>query len=242
MSGTRAPNANLSVEPQQVVEFLQQHPDFFTEHETLLDQLVIPQSNSGKVVSLLERLVQRQRERQYQLEQQLETLVSAARGSERMVSGLHVLAVELLRCQNLEQVIQVCNRIIKSEFKAHSVVFQLIGQGDKQEGLTFISPDDRALKQLSHLFTKRQPVCGRLRPKQQEFLFGVQGSIIKSAILIPLFDQSELGVLAIGSDDEGRFYPGMGTLFINQLGALVSSALAHYIMPITMGSAESTGH
>lgn len=242
MSGTRAPNANLSVEPQQVVEFLQQHPDFFTEHETLLEQLVIPHPSSGNVVSLLERLVQRQRERQYQLEQQLETFMSAARGSERMVTGLHVLAVELLRCHTLEQVIEVCNRTIKSEFKAHSVVFRLIGHGREQEGLTFISPEDRALKQLSHLFTKRQPVCGRLRPKQQEFLFGAQGSVIKSAILIPLFEQCELGVLAIGSDDEGRFYPGMGTLFINQLGALVASALARYVTPLPMSSAESTGH
>lgn len=242
MSGTRAPQANLSVEPQQVVEFLQQHPDFFTEHEVLLDQLVIPHPSTGNVVSLLERLVQRQRARQQQLEQQLETLVHAARGSERMVGGLHVLAVELLGCHSLEQVIQVCNRIIKNEFKAHSVVFRLIGQGQAQEGLNFISPEDRALKQLSHLFTKRQPVCGRLRPKQQEFLFGAQGAVIKSAVLIPLFSQYELGVLALGSDDEGRFYPGMGTLFINQLGALVSSALARHVTPVSLSSVESTGH
>ncbi|WP_020558319.1 DUF484 family protein [Thiofilum flexile] len=231
------------MEPQQVVEFLQQHPDFFTEHEMLLEQLVIPQPSTGNVVSLLERLVQRQRERQQQLEQQLETLMNAARGSERMVGGLHVLATELLGCHDLEQVVQVCNRIIKQEFKAHSVVFRLIGEGTaKAEGLNFISPEDRALKQLSHLFTKRQPVCGRLRPKQQEFLFGAQGSVIKSAVLIPLYSQYELGVLALGSDDEGRYYPGMGTLFINQLGALVSSALTRYITPLSKGSVESTGH
>jgi len=236
------PNSDVVVQEQQVVEFLKQHPDFFTKYEPLLDSLVIPHTSSGNVVSLLERLVQRQREKQALLEQQLDNLMNAARGSERMVTGLHALSIELLRCKSLEQVIKTCCQMIRVEFKAHNVVFRLIGNGSTQDGLTFISPDDRALKQLSHLFTKRQPVCGRLRPKQQEFLFGQQGEAIKSAILIPLFEQYELGVLALGSDDEGRFYPGMGTLFINQLGALISSAIGRYMMPLPLNSSESLGH
>ena len=74
-------------------------------------------------------------------------------------------------------------------------------------------------------------MCGRLRPRQQVFLFGEGGVGIKSAVLIPLYEAREIGVLALGSENESRFYPGMGTLFINQLGDLVARALARYLEP-----------
>ena len=52
-------------------------------------------------------------------------------------------------------------------------------------------------------------------------------------MLIPLYEAREIGVLALGSENEARFYPGMGTLFITQLGELVARALSrHLAMPL----------
>jgi len=35
------------------------------------------------------------------------------------------------------------------------------------------------------------------------------------------------GLLALASEDEKRFYPGMGTMYLERLADLVAAALAH---------------
>jgi Uncharacterized protein conserved in bacteria len=213
----------------QVAAWLRQHPNFFREHEEVLDGLSIPHPHTGGAVSLLERLVQRQRDQYRELQDRQSGMLKAARDSEHVIARLHHLALELMTCDSLDDVVGTCNNMLRGDFKADNVVLRLIGHGRARDGLHFIDPDDKSLKQLSTLFRKRQPVCGRLRPRQQMFLFGEEGASIKSAVLIPLYEAREIGVLALGSENEARFYPGMGTLFIGQLGGLVARALARYL-------------
>ena len=215
----------------QVAEWLRRHPTFFREHEYLLDHLSIPHPHTGEAISLLERLVQRQRLQYQTLEQRQQDMLKAARDSEHVVNRLHHLALELMNCDSLDAVVATCNEMLRGDFKADNVVLRLIGRGKAREGLHFIDPDDKAIKQLATLFRKRQPVCGRLRPRQQIFLFGEESSDIKSAVLIPLYEVRDIGVLALGSANEARFHPGMGTLFIAQLGDLIARALARYLEP-----------
>ncbi|UJS25183.1 DUF484 family protein [Thiothrix winogradskyi] len=228
------------ISAEQVAAWLRQHPNFFREHEDVLDGLSIPHLHTGGAVSLLERLVQRQRDQYRELQERQSDMLKAARDSEHVIARLHHLALELMTCDSLDDVVGTCNNMLRGDFKADNVVLRLIGHGRTRDGLHFIDPDDKYLKQLSTLFRKRQPVCGRLRPRQQIFLFGDEGASIKSAVLIPLFEAREIGVLALGSENEARFYPGMGTLFIGQLGGLVARALARYLEPplhtVEMGS------
>ncbi|TXH69032.1 MAG: DUF484 family protein [Thiothrix sp.] len=226
---------------EQVAAYLRTNTDFFLEQGELLDGLFIPHRHTGEAISLLEHLVQRQRDRQVQLSRQMDDLLRAARESERVVVSLHHLALELMRCDSLDDVVATCRDLMCSEFEADSVVLRLIGRGQSGDSsLHFIDPDDRALKQMAGLFQKRQPVCGRLRPKQQIFLFGEENTAIKSAVLIPLFEARNIGVLALGSEHEGRFHPGMGTLFISQLGDLVSRALSLHLEAWVDPSIESS--
>ncbi|MEZ5477442.1 MAG: DUF484 family protein [Thiolinea sp.] len=226
---------------EQVAGYLREHTDFFRHHEALLDELFIPHPQTGVAVSLLERLVERQRVRQQQTSRQLDALLTAARDSERVVNSLHHLALELMSCDNLDDVVATARDIMCAEFDADNVVMRLIGQGHScGNSLYFIDPDDNALRMMSGLFQKRQPVCGRLRPKQQVFLFGDNSEAVKSAVLIPLYEARTIGVLALGSRREDRFHPGMGTLFLSQLGELVSRALSLQLGP-ALQNAESGG-
>ncbi len=232
--------SDQGINAAQVAAWLRQHPNFFREHEDVLDGLSIPHLHTGGAVSLLERLVQRQRDQYRELQERQSEMLKAARDSEHVIARLHHLALELMTCDSLDDVVGTCNNMLRGDFKADNVVLRLIGHGRTRDGLHFIDPDDKYLKRLSTLFRKRQPVCGRLRPRQQIFLFGDEGASIKSAVLIPLFEAREIGVLALGSENEARFYPGMGTLFIGQLGGLVARALARYLEPplhtVEMGS------
>ena len=230
--------SDKEISAAQVAAWLRVHPDFFREHEEVLDVLSIPHPHTGEAVSLLERLVQRQRDKCQELESRQGEMLKAARDSEQVIARLHHLALELMTCDSLDDVVGACNDMLRSDFKADNVVLRLIGRGRERDGLHFIDPDDKSLKQLATLFRKRQPVCGRLRPRQQIFLFGEAGASLKSAVLIPLYEAREIGVLALGSENEARFYPGMGTLFIGQLGGLVARALARYLEPPLHSSVE----
>ena len=81
----------------------------------------------------------------------------------------------------------------------------------------------------SPLLKAPRPLCGRLTREQLHFLFGDSAVAIGSTALVPLFDGRLLGLLAIGSYWPERFQPGMGTVFLRQLGAVAGRALQRYL-------------
>ena len=47
---------------------------------------------------------------------------------------------------------------------------------------------------------------------------------IRSVALMPLKDEACFGMLALGSEDVMRFYPEMGTLFLQRIAETLGSA------------------
>jgi hypothetical protein len=56
-------------------------------------------------------------------------------------------------------------------------------------------------------------------------LFGEDRAQAQSVALIPL---AGVGLVAIGSSDGNRFYPGMGTLFLRLMGETFVAALGRF--------------
>ena len=61
-----------------------------------------------------------------------------------------------------------------------------------------------------------------------QLLFGAQSQML-SCVLIPLYHTRDIGLLALGSKSADRFNPHMGTMFLDQLGELVSFKLKNYL-------------
>jgi hypothetical protein len=51
----------------------------------------------------------------------------------------------------------------------------------------------------------------------------------KSFALVALRGEKVFGLLAMASEEEQRFYPEMGTLYLKRIGELLSAALLRYI-------------
>ena len=49
---------------------------------------------------------------------------------------------------------------------------------------------------------------------------------MQSTALVPLGEKGADGMMAIGSSDPARFYPGMGTLFLDLLANVISTRLS----------------
>jgi uncharacterized protein YigA (DUF484 family) len=82
---------------------------------------------------------------------------------------------------------------------------------------------------FSQVLASSKPICGHFKERQLEFLFPEHASEIGSGALLPLGQNASFGVLAICSRDPQRFHPGMGTIFLRQLGEIVSRILVPHI-------------
>jgi len=86
-----------------------------------------------------------------------------------------------------------------------------------------IKRDDPEMQQFQEHLEKGVSVCGRLNRNKRDYLFGSRAQWVQSTALVPMGTD---GMLAIGSSDPARFYPGMGTLFLDLLAQVVTSRLA----------------
>ena len=95
------------------------------------------------------------------------------------------------------------------------------------DDVTGIQSDDPALEKFRAHLEKGETVCGRLSQSKLEFLCGSKARWGQSTALTPLGDTGCDGMMAIGSSAPARFYPGMGTLFLDLLADVISASLAN---------------
>jgi hypothetical protein len=225
MSGQTRPGAGEDdLSEADVDEYLRAHPDFFERHAGLLAILKLPHPTGG-AVSLIERQVTVLRDKNRQLERKLMDLVQVARDNEQLSVHLHHLALGLIEADDLDAAAAIVQEQLRNEFKADAVVLRLLRRGSNSGSAHRVDDDEATLALFAELFKSRRAICGRLSDAQLAFLFADQAGEIGSAAAIPLCDANPLGVLALGSRDESRFHPGMGTLFLGYLGELVSRSI-----------------
>lgn len=208
-----------------VMGYLLDHPDFFARHPDLIEQLRVPHP-CKPAVSLLEYQNRLLRERCQRLHDKLLELVAIARDNDRLAERVQRLALNLLDARGgLDELLHGIKAILRDEFKADCIVLCLTqpptaGLSAVEE---FLRPDVAGL--FDDVFRVGQPRCGRLAPEQAAVLCGQSGQTVASASLIPLAGDDWRGLLVVGSANPDRFHPGVGTLFLERIGELVSQAL-----------------
>lgn len=203
---------------QTVCSYIRANSNFFDRHPELLRELELPHQ-SGDAISLIERQVSSLRDQSGQYKRQLENLIAVARENEALNSRLHKLTLTLLDCLDFDEVVNALQDRLHEDFRAEAVELHLFfsEEADREN-----NPD---LDGFRSFMDNNKPQCGVLPPAQLEYLFGPQAEDIKSTAMIPIEAQGVLGVLAIGSQSEHRFHPGMGTDYLARLGEVVSKTL-----------------
>jgi uncharacterized protein YigA (DUF484 family) len=95
------------------------------------------------------------------------------------------------------------------------------------ESVRLVNRDDAEIQKFQDHLEKGETVCGRLSQTKLEFLFGSRARWVQSTALLPLGKKGTHGLMAIGSSDPARFYPGMGTLFLELLADVICTTLAN---------------
>jgi len=215
------------ISEKDVMNFLQQNPEFFDAYPQVLADIKL-QHDSGKAVSLIERQVAVLRDQRKKLKRQLQDLVDIARANDDLDRRLHQLTLRLIDCRRLGDVLEMLKQYLLRDFAVDAVTIRLRaipGRIDLTAYAEFNADAESVFDGFTRLVNENKPVCGRFRPEQMRQLFSVNVGAIGSAALIPLHDLPVFGMLAVGSVDAQRFHPEQGTVFLAQLGELVSRAL-----------------
>lgn len=221
-------NTESEIAPEQVADYLRQHPDFLDQHPELLAQLEIPHAPEG-AVSLVERQVRTLRERNRALEARLAELLQVARENESLVARLHQLGLRLLGPRPLSETLEKVYASLRDGYDAEAVtllLFDAARAGEREGPAYYIDPQDGAWEPwLPRLIDTGRPRCGEFDADRLERLFGNSAGKIASSALVPLLAPEPVGLLAIGSHQRERFTPSMGTDFLARVGELVGTAV-----------------
>jgi len=225
------PNQRLE---EAIADYLRSHPEFFNRHADLLETLRIPHP-CRPAVSLVERQLLRLREENGELRGRLRELVSVARENEALAQRMQALMLGLMEAEGFDGVMVALQTVLRDDFNADFTTLKLVaeplsGEPDRECVACWRFTEARELAVLQGLLGTRKAYCGRLTRDQAQALFDEPGQL-GSVALVPLQGDGWWGLLAVGSRDEGRFSPGMGTLFLNRIGELVSHALSPYLSP-----------
>jgi uncharacterized protein YigA (DUF484 family) len=208
-----------------VAKYLRQNPDFLEREPALLKHLELSHA-SGPAISLIEKQVQFLRGQNESLEQQLNQLIQIAADNEKLMSRLHGLTLELMSIGDLPTFFDRLSDALLSEFKAdilNITLFDLKIEAGPKTPIFHVNREDPEVQQFQDHLDKGASVCGRLNRNKRDFLFASRAQWVQSTAWVPMGDD---GMLAIGSSDPARFYPGMGTLFLDLLSQVVTSRLA----------------
>ncbi len=211
---------------EQVSAYLKAHPDFFQHQAALLDELKIPHPlEADNMVSLLEIQLLRLQNQQRYFQQEFKELVSIARENELLTSKIHLLALQLLECQDAADIIHYTEAIMQEVFEVEFIAFKFSPTTNNNAQLASNRYDKDIEKVFHHLIRLGQPKVGTLSMKESLCLFDEsEAAQIASAVLIPIREADWTGVLAIGSQSALRYQAKHGLIFLNRIKELVSSS------------------
>lgn len=230
--------SEVSAEQQQsgpddearVIQYLQNNPEVLLKYPEIFSSLAIPHSTGG-ATSLVERQLKMLRDENLSLKSKIDELVGIARENEELNQRFHRLALELMNTDQLHDVLAMVQDQVQTFFYTDFVCFRFLPEistkGKILDGL-YLDADSGIVSSVKPWIEARKPVCGRQDEKINRELFGADLRIGSSA-LIPLYHTGDLGLLCLGSVSADRFGLSMGTIFLQQLGELVSNRLKNLL-------------
>lgn len=210
----------------EVAAWLRRHPKFLSQFPDLTLSLVVPRED-GPAASLASYQLEVLRDKNRELNRRLAELFANAQENERLTVRTHQLALSLMRAGSAADTVLAMVASLGEDFQGDAVRVVLFDEppGLQAPWLQVIAARDKRMAPFKDCVTSGEPICGRLNPDKMELLFGDDQSQAQSVALIPVAD---VGLIAVGSRDGNRFFPGMGTLFLRLMAESFAAALARF--------------
>lgn len=204
---------------ESVRKYLIENPQFFSHYPELLEKLVIPHEQQGSV-SLVEKQSEILRNKVRQLSRKIHQLIAIAKQNERIYRVYVDLNIRLWQCKDFADIQNTIEQVMLEQLKLSAVTIKPF------KGPFAISEIQQRLFIEKH-FKNKSFYFGRLNDHEKHLLFDEQPA--ESVVLVRLGSLSDLGILAVGSNDPGHFNPDMDTLLLTQLQQFLNILLPDLI-------------
>jgi uncharacterized protein YigA (DUF484 family) len=214
---------------EELVQLIQANPGVFVSHPQLLECVDIP--HGAGATSLIEHQVRVLRERNAQITGQLESLLKIARDNERVSQRIHAFALGMLGADTAGDMLGLVYATAHEHFGAERCAVRLYRQapsGERGCG-EFLGRAGESTQALDACMDACRPVCGNVDARTASLLFGDFADSVRSVALIPTVGAELRGVLGVASSDSDHFSVNSGTLFLEQLGDLLTHSLLRVI-------------
>ena len=210
-----------------VAAWLRRHPNFLQQFPDLALTLVVPREQ-GPAASLASYQLEVLRDKNRELSRRLHELFANAQENERLAVRTHQLTLALMKQRDAADTARAMVATLAEDFSGdlvRMVLFAPVPGVDGADWLQTIAQDDARLSAFRDCLREGEPICGRLQPDKHALLYGARADEVQSSALLPL---PGLGLLAVGSRDANRFFPGMGTLFLRMMGEAFIAAMGRF--------------
>jgi uncharacterized protein YigA (DUF484 family) len=208
---------------EDVAQYLREHPDFLSKHSDLLGVLTVTHPRHGNAISLTERQLYVLRGKIQQLERKLTELLRFGEQNDAISEKVHRLATSLLAAKCYSGKRQALFNSMQDDFAVPHVALRIWDAPTDKEGEEF-QPVVENIRAFANGMSR--PYCGTSTNIEVLDWFGEMASHIRSVALAPLQRGKQItGLFALGSVEPERFYSEMSTLYLERIGALVSTAL-----------------
>ena len=216
----------MTLAAKDVAQYLKDNPDFFNQNADALAQINIPDPHGGRAVSISERQIGTLRDQLRRLETKLTELIRFGEENDVLSGKTHRLSVAVAGASNITTVLRLLYSHLGGDFDIPHVAVRLwgidnVGGDPNAAEFTPMSKEARSFAE-----TISRPYCGAGGGPDVMSWFGEGGAHVRSVALVSLRRNGAcFGLLALGSEDVQRFFPEMGTLYLERIGEVAAAAL-----------------
>lgn len=206
-----------------VLQYLQDHPDFFIGKDDLLAELRIPH-NTGGAASLLERQLAVHRQRNVELRQRLSDLLENARRNDQLFGKSRRLILALVEAENWIGVQTALDDSLRKDFGVDAWALLHFTERNLEAPLIAIRSTETQ-RNLHRLFKGHRALCGQLGKDDIARLLGIENTDARSVASAQIRGQSNNGLLTVASNDPAYYRSSMDTLFLDYIADVLALRL-----------------
>lgn len=211
---------NNEINAEEVAHYLHNHPEFFDAYTDVLALMTLPDPHTGRAISITEKQLFTLRDKVRTLEAKLAELITFGNENDVISTKVHSLAVALLGAQDEDTLVHLINEHLREAFLVPHVALRVWNLPNSLlvAGTETIQSFAASLK---------SPLCGSASEQESVTWFGEAAAHLRSMAQVPLRDARGacFGLLVMASEEAHRFYPALGTLYLERIGEMIAVAL-----------------
>jgi uncharacterized protein YigA (DUF484 family) len=211
------------VSNKEIAEYLILNPNFFKENPEVLNSIEIIHE-SGAAVSLIQKQVELLRSNYNSTTDKLMELLGIAKNNEDIFILTKELILSLINASSIEEIVALIEKSFVADFGAKKSKVLFFTESSKNLPKGRVKNPAEARNILGNLLKPGKIFCGEVNKEVAKFIFN-QKTSVKEMALVPLNSSSLLGLIALGSDQPGKYSDNKDTLFLDFIAEVVSKLI-----------------